>query len=236
MIKPHPRHRRAGFLGSHLCERLVDSGQDVVCLDQPVHEPEEQHRAPARQAELRVRPPRHHAPDLARGGRDLQPRLPRLARSTTSTIPFKTTKTSACIGAINMLGLAKRRTGSKILQASTSEIYGDPSRSPAAARTYWGNVNTLGPRACYDEGKRCRGDALLRLPPLSTALDDASVARIFNTYGPPYASQYDGRVVSEFHHARRLTARTITHLWRRQADAVAFCYRRRPSIDAIGEA
>jgi UDP-glucuronate decarboxylase len=106
--------------------------------------------------------------------------------------PVQTTKTSV-IGAINMLGLAKR-VGAKILQASTSEVYGDPTVHPQTEE-YWGNVNTLGPRACYDEGKRCA--ETLFFDYFRQHKVRIKVARIFNTYGPRMHPN-DGRVVSNF--------------------------------------
>jgi UDP-glucuronate decarboxylase len=105
---------------------------------------------------------------------------------------IKTIKTSV-MGAINTLGLAKR-TKAKILQASTSEIYGDPSVHPQT-EDYWGNVNTLGPRACYDEGKRCAETLFMNYHMQNKVR--IKIARIFNTYGPRMSS-HDGRVVSNF--------------------------------------
>ena len=105
---------------------------------------------------------------------------------------IKTIKTSV-MGAINTLGIAKR-TRSKILQASTSEIYGDPSVHPQTEQ-YWGNVNTLGPRACYDEGKRCAETLFMNYHKQNKVR--IKIARIFNTYGPRMSSD-DGRVVSNF--------------------------------------
>ena len=106
--------------------------------------------------------------------------------------PVQTTKTSVH-GAINMLGLAKR-TGAKILQASTSEIYGDPTVHPQP-ESYWGNVNTIGPRSCYDEGKRCAETLFFDYYRQNKV--KIKVARIFNTYGPRMHPN-DGRVVSNF--------------------------------------
>ena len=181
----------AGFLGSHLCEKLLENGHDVICAD-----------------------------NLFTGSKDNivhlfdNPYFEFLRHDITFPLfvevdeiynlacpaspihyqydPVQTTKTSVH-GAINMLGLAKR-TKAKILQASTSEVYGDPSVHPQT-EDYWGNVNPVGPRSCYDEGKRCAETLFfdyyrehkLRI----------KVARIFNTYGPRMHPN-DGRVVSNF--------------------------------------
>ena len=131
--------------------------------------------------------------------------------------PIQTLKTSVH-GAINMLGLAKRLK-CKILQASTSEVYGDPVTHPQT-EDYWGNVNPIGPRACYDEGKRCRRDAVLRLSPPGTACA-IKVARIFNTYGPRMHRQ-DGRVVSNFI-VQALLGQPIT-IYGDGSQTRSFCY------------
>jgi UDP-glucuronate decarboxylase len=181
----------AGFLGSHLCEKLLDAGHEVVCVD-----------------------------NFYTGRKDniagvlANPRFEMLRHDVTFPLyvevdeiynlacpaspvhyqfdPVQTTKTSVH-GAINVLGLAKRLRV-RVLQASTSEVYGDPSRHPQS-EDYWGNVNPIGPRSCYDEGKRCAETLFfdyhrqhrLRI----------KVARIFNTYGPRM-HPHDGRVVSNF--------------------------------------
>jgi len=180
-----------GFIGSHLCERLIADGAEVLCVD-----------------------------NFFTGAREnvehllLHPRFELLRHDITMPLyvevdrifnlacpaspvhyqfdPVKTTRTSV-LGAINMLGLAKRLK-IKVLQASTSEVYGDPSVHPQT-EDYWGNVNPIGPRSCYDEGKRC-AEALFfdyrrqhQLP--------IKVVRIFNTYGPR-THPNDGRVVSSF--------------------------------------
>ncbi len=181
----------AGFLGSHLCRRLLEQGHDVLCVD-----------------------------NLYTGSREniidlmSNPWFEFLRHDITFPLyveadeiynlacpaspihyqfdPVQTTKTSVH-GAINMLGLAKR-VKAKILQASTSEVYGDPEMHPQKEE-YWGHVNTVGPRACYDEGKRCAETLFFdywrqyRL--------QIKVVRIFNTYGP-YMHPADGRVVSNF--------------------------------------
>ena len=181
----------AGFVGSHLCERLLGLGHEVLCVD---------NFFTGRRANVA------HLLE--------QPRFELLRHDVTFPLyvevdeiynlacpaspihyqfdPVQTTKTSV-LGAINMLGLAKR-TKARILQASTSEVYGDPKVHPQR-EDYWGHVNPLGPRACYDEGKRCA----------ETLFSDyhrqhrvkIKIARIFNTYGPRMHPN-DGRVVSNF--------------------------------------
>ncbi len=181
----------AGFLGSHLCERLVADGHDVLCVD-----------------------------NYFTGRRDNiahligNPHFEAMRHDITFPLyvevdeifnlacpaspvhyqfdPVQTTKTSV-IGAINVLGLAKR-VGAKVLQASTSEVYGDPTVHPQT-EDYRGNVNPLGPRACYDEGKRCA--ETLFFDYLRQHRLRIKVARIFNTYGPRMHPN-DGRVVSNF--------------------------------------
>jgi UDP-glucuronate decarboxylase len=181
----------AGFLGSHLCERLLAKGYDVLCLDNFFtgtrdnikHLLGETHFEYIRHD---VTFPLYVEVDeiynLACPASPIHYQFD----------PVQTTKTSVH-GAINMLGLAKR-VKAKILQASTSEVYGDPSVHPQV-EAYWGNVNPIGPRSCYDEGKRCAETLFfdywrqhrLRI----------KVARIFNTYGPRMHPN-DGRVVSNF--------------------------------------
>ena len=181
----------AGFIGSHLCRRLVEAGNDVLCVD-----------------------------NFYTGTRDNvsellgNPRFELMRHDVTFPLfvevdeiynlacpaspihyqldPVQTTKTSVH-GAINMLGLAKR-VRAKILQASTSEVYGDPTIHPQTEE-YWGNVNPIGTRACYDEGKRCA--ETLFFDYFRQHKLRIKVARIFNTYGP-YMHPNDGRVVSNF--------------------------------------
>jgi UDP-glucuronate decarboxylase len=181
----------AGFIGSHLCEALLNRGYEVLCVD-----------------------------NYFTGSRDniahllANPHFELLRHDITFPLyvevsqiynlacpaspihyqfdPVQTTKTSV-LGAINVLGLAKRVKG-KILQASTSEIYGDPTIHPQT-EDYWGNVNTLGPRACYDEGKRCA--ETLFFDYYRQHKIDIKVVRIFNTFGPNM-NPHDGRVVSNF--------------------------------------
>jgi UDP-glucuronate decarboxylase len=181
----------AGFLGSHLCDLVVSSGYDVLCVD-----------------------------NFYTGVRDNithllnNPRFELIRHDITFPLyveideiynfacpaspihyqhaPVATTKTSVH-GAINMLGLAKR-TRAKIFQASTSEVYGDPVVHPQS-ESYWGNVNPIGPRACYDEGKRCAETLFFDYNRQNKV--EIKVARIFNTYGPRMHPN-DGRVVSNF--------------------------------------
>ena len=180
-----------GFLGSHLCERLLAQGNDVICAD---------NFFTGRKENVR--------PLLS------NPRFELLRHDVTWPLyvevdeiynlacpaspihyqhdPVQTTKTSVH-GAINMLGLAKR-VGAKILQASTSEVYGDPAMHPQE-ENYWGNVNPIGPRSCYDEGKRCAETLFFDYHRQHQL--QIKVIRIFNTFGPRMHPD-DGRVVSNF--------------------------------------
>jgi UDP-glucuronate decarboxylase len=181
----------AGFIGSHLCERLLQQGHDVICLD-----------------------------NFFTGSKDNiehlldQPRFEVLRHDVTEPIfmdveqiynlacpaspihyqynPVKTVKSNV-LGTINMLVLAKR-VRARILQASTSEVYGDPTFHPQP-ESYWGNVNPIGPRSCYDEGKRVAETLMMDYHRQDKV--DIRIARIFNTYGPRMAEN-DGRVVSNF--------------------------------------
>jgi len=205
----------AGFLGSHLCERLLGDGAEVLCVDN-----------------FYTGTRRNIEPLLDHGGFEL------IRHDVTFPLyieiddiynlacpaspihyqrdPVQTTKTSVH-GAINMLGLAKR-VKAKILQASTSEVYGDPSMHPQS-EDYWGHVNPVGPRSCYDEGKRCAETLFfdywrqhhLRI----------KVARIFNTYGPRMHPN-DGRVVSNFI-VQALLDRDIT-VYGDGSQTRSFCY------------
>ena len=181
----------AGFIGSHLCERLLDDGYDVLCVDNYYSSTKDNIT---------------HLLD--------NPRFEVIRHDVTFPLyvevdeiyhlacpaspihyqrdPVQTTKT-AVHGSINMLGLAKR-TGAKILTTSTSEVYGDPAVHPQP-ETYWGNVNPIGPRACYDEGKRA-AETLFFDYHRQHGLK-IKVARLFNTYGPRM-HPHDGRVVSNF--------------------------------------
>jgi UDP-glucuronate decarboxylase len=205
----------AGFLGSHLCERLVQQGHDVLCVD-----------------------------NYFTGRKDNiahlfgNPRFEAMRHDVTFPLyvevdeiynlacpaspvhyqydPVQTTKTSV-IGAINMLGLAKR-VGARILQASTSEVYGDPTIHPQT-EDYRGNVNPLGPRACYDEGKRCAETLFFDYRRQHNVA--IKVVRIFNTYGPRMHPN-DGRVVSNFI-VQALQGQDIT-LYGDGSQTRAFCF------------
>jgi UDP-glucuronate decarboxylase len=181
----------AGFLGSHLCDRLIKEKHDVICLDNfftgqkrniahlsgnPYFELVRHDVTFPYYAEI------DHIYNLA------CPASP----SHYQYDPVQTTKTSVH-GAINMLGLAKR-TGARILQASTSEVYGDPAIHPQV-ESYWGNVNPIGFRSCYDEGKRCAETLFFDYYRQNHV--EIKVVRIFNTYGPRMHPN-DGRVVSNF--------------------------------------
>lgn len=181
----------AGFIGSHLCERLINEGNNVLCLDNLFTGSKENilHLMNNPQFEFI----RH---DVIEPYRCEVDEIYNLACPASPVHyqynPIKTMKTSV-MGAINMLGLAKR-TKAKILQASTSEVYGDPHQHPQQ-ETYWGNVNPIGIRSCYDEGKRCAETLFFdyhRQHNLRT-----KIIRIFNTYGPRMHPE-DGRVVSNF--------------------------------------
>lgn len=181
----------AGFLGSHLCDRLIYDGHDVVCLDNFYTGSKDniRHLIDNKRFEL----VRHDVmlPLYVEVDRIYNLACPASPVHYQSN-PVATTKTSV-MGAINMLGLAKRRKA-RILQASTSEVYGDPHVHPQREE-YWGNVNTIGPRACYDEGKRCAETLFFDYNRESNV--DIRVIRIFNTYGPRMHPN-DGRVVSNF--------------------------------------
>jgi UDP-glucuronate decarboxylase len=181
----------AGFLGSHLADRLLDAGHEVLCVDN-LFTGTKEHIAHL-----------HGNPSFEFMRHDVTfplfvevDEIYNLACPASPIHyqhdPVQTTKTSVH-GAINMLGLAKR-LGCKILQASTSEVYGDPAVHPQA-EDYWGHVNPIGPRSCYDEGKRC-AETLFFDYHRQNGLP-IKVARIFNTYGPRMHPA-DGRVVSNF--------------------------------------
>ena len=181
----------AGFLGSHLCERLVKQGEEVICLDNffTGRRSNVSHLLDYRNFEIL----RHDVVDPFKVEVD---RIYNLACPASPIHyqynPIKTVKTSV-MGAINCLGLAKR-VGATILQASTSEIYGDPEVHPQP-ESYRGNVNPIGLRSCYDEGKRCAETLFFDYYRENQV--DIRVIRIFNTYGPQMTPD-DGRVVSNF--------------------------------------
>jgi UDP-glucuronate decarboxylase len=181
----------AGFIGSHLCEQLLTMGNEVICLDN--------YFTGSKLNIIHLLD--NHYFELIRHDITMPvfvevDEIYNLA-CPSSPIQYqyngiKTIKTSV-MGAINTLGLAKR-TRSKVMLASTSEIYGDPEVHPQP-ENYWGNVNTLGPRACYDEGKRCAETLFMNYHVQNKV--KIKIARIFNTYGPRMSSN-DGRVVSNF--------------------------------------
>ena len=205
----------AGFLGSHLCERLLRDGNDVLCVDNYftgrkdniAHLLGDPHfEAMRHDVTFPLYVEIDEVYNLACPASPVHYQYD----------PVQTTKTSV-IGAINMLGLAKR-VGAKILQASTSEVYGDPTVHPQTEE-YRGNVNPLGPRACYDEGKRCA--ETLFFDYYRQHATRIKVARIFNTYGPRMHPS-DGRVVSNFI-VQALRGEDIT-LYGDGSQTRAFCY------------
>jgi UDP-glucuronate decarboxylase len=181
----------SGFVGSHLCERLLERGDEVICLDNffTSSKMNVEHLLDNKRFEL----VRH---DVTFPYYIEVDEIYNLACPASPIHyqhdPVQTTKTSVH-GAINMLGLAKR-TKAKIFQASTSEVYGDPKIHPQPEE-YWGNVNPIGPRSCYDEGKRCAETLFFDYKRQHNLV--IKVARIFNTYGPRMHPN-DGRVVSNF--------------------------------------
>jgi UDP-glucuronate decarboxylase len=205
----------AGFLGSYLCDRLIALGSEVLCVDN-----------------FFTGTRRNIAHLMS------NPRFELMRHDVTFPLyvevdeiynlacpaspihyqrdPVQTTKTSVH-GAINMLGLAKR-TGARILQASTSEVYGDPKVHPQQ-ESYWGNVNPIGPRSCYDEGKRCAETLFFDYHRQNGVA--IKVARIFNTYGPRMQLN-DGRVVSNFI-AQALRGENIT-IYGDGSQTRSFCY------------
>ncbi|MBT4485217.1 MAG: SDR family oxidoreductase [Candidatus Latescibacteria bacterium] len=181
----------AGFLGSHLCDRLVTYGFDVICLDNffTGNKQNIYHLLKEPNFELI----RH---DVTFPIYIEVDEIYNLACPASPVYyqkdPIQTTKVNV-LGAINMLGMAKR-VNAKILQASTSEVYGDPEEHPQK-ETYWGRVNPIGPRSCYDEGKRCAETLFFDYFQQNNV--NIRVVRIFNTYGPRMSDD-DGRVVSNF--------------------------------------
>ncbi|NLU37366.1 MAG: SDR family oxidoreductase [Bacteroidales bacterium] len=181
----------AGFIGSHLCERLLHEGHDIICLDN-------YYTGSKQNIEHLIGHPyfelvRHDVtqPFFAEVDEIYNLACPASPIHYQHN-PIKTIKTSV-MGAINMLGLAKR-VNAKILQASTSEVYGDPEVHPQH-EGYWGNVNPIGPRSSYDEGKRCAESLFVNYHYQNNVR--IKIARIFNTYGPRMHPN-DGRVISNF--------------------------------------
>ena len=206
----------AGFLGSHLCERLVDAGHDVICLDNffTSQKTNVSHLLDRPNFEL----VRHDVtmPVWLEVDQIYNLACP-AAPGHYQYNPIKTIKTSV-LGAINVLGMAKR-CHAKILQASTSEVYGDPEQHPQV-ESYRGSVNPIGPRACYDEGKRA-AETLFMDYHRSNGVN-IRVVRIFNTYGPRM-HPFDGRVVSNF--IRQALAGDDITIFGDGQQTRSFCYR-----------
>lgn len=181
----------AGFLGSHLCERLVAEGHDVICLDNFFTSQKTNVTHLLHQPNFELIRHDITLPIFLEVDQVYNLACP-AAPGHYQFNPIKTMKTSV-VGVINMLGLAKR-CGARFLQASTSEVYGDPDVHPQT-ESYRGNVNPVGPRACYDEGKRAAETLCMDYRRSNNV--DARIVRIFNTYGPRM-HPYDGRVVSNF--------------------------------------
>jgi UDP-glucuronate decarboxylase len=205
----------AGFIGSHLCDRLIADGQEVICLDNFFTGRRENvlHLLGNHNFELL----RHDViePILLEVDQIYNLACP------ASPIhyqfnPVKTVKTNV-VGTLNMLGLAKR-VRARILQASTSEVYGDPLEHPQT-EAYWGNVNPIGQRSCYDEGKRVAETLMMDYHRQNGV--DTRIARIFNTYGPRMLEN-DGRVVSNFI-VQALRGRPLT-IYGDGKQTRAFCY------------
>lgn len=205
----------AGFLGSHLCERLLEAGHDVLCVDNFFTGAKRNvtHLLDHRNFEMM----RHDVTFPLYVEVDEIYNLACPASPVHYQFdPVQTTKTSV-MGAINMLGLAKR-VKARFLQASTSEVYGDPTVHPQP-EDYWGNVNTIGARSCYDEGKRCAETLVFDYVRQHNVI--AKVVRIFNTYGPRMHPD-DGRVVSNFI-MQALTNQDIT-IYGDGKQTRSFCY------------
>ena len=205
----------AGFIGSHLCERLLDDGYDVLCVDNYYSSTKDNiaHLLPNPRFEVI----RHDVTFPLYVEVD---EIYHLACPASpihyQRDPVQTTKT-AVHGSINMLGLAKR-TGAKILLTSTSEVYGDPLVHPQPEE-YWGNVNPIGPRACYDEGKRAAETLFFDYRRQHNL--NIKVVRLFNTYGPRM-HPHDGRVVSNFI-VSALTQKPLT-VYGDGSQTRSFCY------------
>ncbi len=205
----------AGFLGSHLCERLLLEGHEILCVDNFASSSKRNiaHLLGHPRFELL----RH---DVSFPLYVEVDQIYNLACPASpphyQQDPVQTTKTSVH-GALNLLGLA-RRTGARLLQASTSEVYGDPACHPQR-EDYWGHVNPIGPRACYDEGKRCAETLCFDYHRRHQL--QVKVARIFNTYGPRMLAD-DGRVVSNFV-VQALTGQALTIFGNGQQTR-SFCY------------
>ncbi|MFZ5503688.1 MAG: UDP-glucuronic acid decarboxylase family protein [Pseudomonadota bacterium] len=205
----------AGFIGSHLCERLVSQGHEVLCVDNFYTGNKDNIRHLLSRENFEMI--RHDVwlPLYVEVDRIYNLACP-ASPVHYQNDPIATTKTSV-LGAVNMLGLAKRRRA-RILQASTSEVYGDPLEHPQTEE-YWGHVNPIGQRACYDEGKRCAETLFFDYHRQANL--DIRVVRIFNTYGPNMHPK-DGRVVSNFI-VQALTNQAIT-IYGDGNQTRSFCY------------
>lgn len=205
----------AGFLGSHLCERLLNAGNEVICLDNfftgskdNIIHLMDNHRFEILRHDITF-PVFIEIDEIYNLACPASPIHYQLD-------PVQTVRTTV-IGAMNVLDLAMR-TGAKIMQASTSEVYGDPKVHPQT-EDYWGNVNPIGIRSCYDEGKRCAETLFFDYHRQYSV--DIKVARIFNTYGPKMHPK-DGRVVSNFI-VQALSGKPIT-LYGDGMQTRSFCY------------
>ena len=206
----------AGFLGSHLCERLVDQGHDVICLDNffTSQKTNVSHLLDRPNFELirhDITLPIHLEVD------QIYNMACPAAPGHYQYNPIKTIKTSV-MGSINMLGIAKR-CGARVLQASTSEVYGDPEVHPQV-ESYRGSVNPIGIRACYDEGKRVAETLFMDYHRSNKV--DIRIVRIFNTYGPRM-HPFDGRVVANF--IRQAMANEDITIFGDGSQTRSFCYR-----------
>ncbi|HVU88639.1 MAG TPA: UDP-glucuronic acid decarboxylase family protein [Gemmataceae bacterium] len=206
----------AGFLGSHLCQRLVEQGHDVICVDNffTSQKSNVSHLLAKPNFELLRHDIIH--PLFLEVDEIYNMACP-AAPGHYQYNPIKTMKTSV-MGAINMLGMAKR-CRAKILQASTSEVYGDPDVHPQP-ESYRGNVNPIGPRACYDEGKRAAETLFMDYHRMNNVR--IRLVRIFNTYGPGM-HPFDGRVVSNF--VRQALAGEDITIFGEGDQTRSFCYR-----------
>jgi UDP-glucuronate decarboxylase len=205
----------AGFIGSNLCETLLERGEEVICLDNYFTGSKKNIRPLMDNPNFEVI--RHDVidPILVECDRIYNMACP-ASPPRYQYNPIKTMKTSV-LGSLNMLGLAKR-VNARILQASTSEVYGDPQVHPQT-EDYWGNVNPIGIRSCYDEGKRASETLFFDYHRQNKV--DIRVIRIFNTYGPRM-DPYDGRVVSNFI-VQALKGEDIT-LYGDGSQTRSFCY------------
>jgi UDP-glucuronate decarboxylase len=205
----------AGFLGSHLCDRLIARGDEVICVDNFFTGSRQNIRHLIGHPRFELI--RHDIvqPLYVEAERIFNLACPASPQAYQYN-PIKTIKTST-VGMVNMMGLA-RRCGARILHASTSEVYGDPEVHPQR-EDYWGHVNPIGPRSCYDEGKRIAESLMMNYH--QTHGTEIRIIRIFNTYGPRMAPD-DGRVVSNFI-LQALQGRNLT-VYGDGTQTRSFCY------------